>query len=85
MIDSVKQIVTLKASDLPPTFDIRIGAMEYPFELESMDAHFVYMRSTSTDETVNIPRDEMITILIPDTWENAKWDIALGLMQEGVL
>ena len=85
MIQSIKQIVTLKAEMLPPTFDILVGATEYPFELESMDSHYVYMLSTSTDEIVNIPRDEMITILVPDTWDNAKWDISLALMNEGIL
>lgn len=85
MIESVKQIATMKASDLPPTFDVQVGLFSYPMELESMDAQYVYIRSTDTDETIYIPRDEMITILIPDTWENAKWDISLGLMTEGVL
>lgn len=85
MIQSIKQIVTIKAEMLPPTFDILVGATEYPFELESMDAHYVYMISTSTDEVVNIPRNEMITILVPDTWDNAKWDISLALMNEGIL
>jgi hypothetical protein len=85
MIDSVKQIVTVKAEMLPPTFDILVGATEYPFELESMDSHFVYMVSTSTNEVVNIPRDEMVTILVPDTWDNSKWDIGLSLMNQGIL
>ena len=85
MIESVKRIATMKASDLPPTFDVQVGLFAYPMELESMDAHYVYMRSTDTDETIYIPRDEMITILIPDTWDNAKWDISLALMTDGVL
>ena len=85
MIDSIKEIRTVKACDLPPTFDIRVGAVEYAFEIDSMDTHYVYMLCTSTNEIVNIPRDEMITILVPDTWENAKWDISLALMNEGVL
>ena len=83
MIQSIKQIVTLKAEMLPPTFDIRIGNREIPMEVESMDAHYVYLRSGG--ETIYIPRDEMMTVLIPDTWENAKWDIALSLMNEGAL
>lgn len=85
MIESIKEIRTMKACDLPPTFDILVGTTEYPFEIESMDSHYVYMISTSTDEIVNIPRDEMITILVPDTWENAKWDISLALMNDGIL
>ena len=85
MIDSIKEIRTVKACDLPPTFDIRVGAVEYAFEIDSMDTHYVYMLCTSTNEIVNIPRDEMITILVPDTWENAKWDIALGLMEKGLI
>ena len=85
MIESVKQIATMKAIDLPPTFDIRVGAMDYAFELDGMDESFVYMLCTTTNEIVNIPRDEMITILVPDTWENAKWDISLALMNEGIL
>lgn len=85
MIESVKQIATMKASDLPPTFDVQVGLFTYPMEIEGMDMHFVYMRSTDTDETIYIPRDEMITILIPDTWDNAKWDISLALMTDGVL
>ena len=85
MIESVKQIKTMKAIDLPHTFDILVGATEYPFELEQVDAHYVYMRSTSTDETVYIPRDAEVTILIPDTLDNAKWDLSLALMQDGLL
>lgn len=85
MIDSIKQIHTVKACYLPPTFDIRVGAMDYAFELDGMDESFVYMLCTTTNEIVNIPRDEMITILVPDTWENAKWDISLALMNEGIL
>ena len=85
MIQSIKQIVTIKAEMLPPTFDVLVGTTEYPFELESMDAHYVYMISTSTDEIVNIPRDEMITILVPDTMENAAMDIELDLMAQGIL
>lgn len=83
MIDSIKQIATVKASDLPPTFDIRIGNREIPIEVESMDAHYVYLRSG--DETIYIPRDEMMTILIPDTWENARFDIEFDLMQKGLI
>lgn len=85
MINSVKQIQTMKAIDLPHTFDVLVGQTSYPFELESADAHYVYMRSTDTDETIYIPRDEMITVLIPDTLENAALDIEMDLMQQGLL
>ena len=85
MITSVKQIKTMKASDLPPVFDIRVGVVEYPFELQDMDTNYVYALSTLTGEVINIPRDEMVTVLIPDTWENAALDIELGLMQQGVI
>lgn len=85
MIDSIKHIQTVKASDLPPTFDVQVGLFTYPMELERMDAQYVYVRSTDTDETIYIPRDEMVTILVPDTWENAKWDISFALMQQGAL
>ena len=85
MIESVKQIKTMKASDLPPTFDIQVGLFCYPMEVESMDATYVYMRSTDTDETIYIPRDEEIAILVPDTWDNAALDIELDLMQKGVI
>lgn len=82
MIDKVSEIRIVKASDLPPTFDIMVGNTIYPFELESMDAHYVYMIDTTSGETVHIPRDAEISILVPDTWDNAKWDIALSLIDE---
>jgi hypothetical protein len=85
MIETVKQIKTMKAVDLPPTFDVQIGTFAYPMEIERMDAHYVYMRSTDTDETIYIPKDEEITILVPDTWENAALDIEFDLMQQGLL
>lgn len=85
MIDSIKEIRTVKACDLPPTFDIRVGANEFAFELDGMDESFVYMLCTTTNEIVNIERDADITILVPDTWDNAKWDISLALMTEGML
>ena len=85
MITSVKQIKTMKAIDLPPTFDVQIGTFAYPMEVESVDANYVYMRSTDTNETVFIPCDEMITILVPDTWDNAALDIELDLMQKGLI
>lgn len=83
MIESVKQIATMKAIDLPPTFDIRIGNQEFAMEVDSVDATYVYLRHG--DEIIYIPRDEMMTVLIPDTWDNAKWDISLALMQQGAL
>lgn len=85
MITSVKEMKTMKAIDLPHTFDIRVGAIEYPFEIDGVDEGYVYIKDTTNNEIIYIPRDEMITVLIPDTWENAKWDIALGLMNEGIL
>jgi hypothetical protein len=85
MITSVKQIKTMKAIDLPHTFDVRIGTTEYPFEIESVDANYVYAKSIKTNETVNIPIHEMVTVLIPDTWENASLDIEFDLMKEGLI
>ena len=85
MIQSIKRIKTVKAEMLPPTFDIQVGIMSYPFEIESMDANYVYMVETTSGMVVNIPRDEMITILVPDTWENARMDIELDLMVQGIL
>lgn len=85
MITSVKQIKTMKAIDLPHTFDVRIGSIEYPFQIESVDANYVYAKSIKTNELVNIPVDETVTVLIPDTWENAALDIELDLMQQGLL
>ena len=85
MIVSIKQIVTVKACDLPPTFDVRVGNMSYPFELDGMDESYVYIIDTTSGETVYVPRDEDMTILVPDTWENAKWDISLGLMEKGLI
>lgn len=85
MIESVKQIKTMKAIDLPDTFDIRVGTTEYPFAFEDTDGTFVYIYSISTDETVNIPCDEMVTVLVPDTWDNAALDIEADLMIQGVI
>ena len=85
MIDSVKQIKTMKAIDLPHTFDVRIGTIEYPFEIESVDTNYVYAKSIKTNELVNIPVHEMVTVLIPDTWENAALDIEFDLMQKGLI
>ena len=85
MIQSVKKIETVKASELPPTFDILVGSTVYPFEIESMDAHYVYMVETTSGDSVYIPRDEMVTILVPDTLENAAMDIELDLILQGIL
>lgn len=84
-IDSVKAIATVKASNLPPTFDIQVGTFAYPMELISMDRYFIYVRSTDTDETIRINKNEMVTILIPDTLDNAHLDISLDLMAKGII
>ena len=84
MIDSVKQIVTMRAVDLPPTFDVRVGNVDYPFEIQDMDNYYVYMIDTTNNEVVYIPRTEYITVLIPDTLENAQVDIEFALMQLGM-
>lgn len=84
-IDSVKAITTVKASDLPDHFDIRVGSREYPMIFEDTDGTFVYVYSIATDETINIPVDQMVTILIPDTWDNAALDISLDLMSKGII
>jgi hypothetical protein len=85
MITSVKQIKTMKAIDLPDTFDIRVGAFEYPFEIVDWDIDYVYAKSIKTNEIVNIPVHEMVTVLIPDTWDNAALDIEFSLMQKGLI
>ena len=82
MIDKVSEIRTVKASDLPPTFDIMVGTTIYPFELDFMDSVNVWMTDTTSGESVYLPRDADISILVPDTWDNAKWDIALSLIDE---
>jgi hypothetical protein len=75
----------MKAIDLPHTFDVRIGTTEYPFEIESVDTNYVYAKSIKTNEIVNIPVHEMVTVLIPDTWDNAALDIEFDLMQKGLI
>jgi hypothetical protein len=84
MIESVKQIQTVKAIDLPHTFDILVGMNEFRFEIDEVDTHYVYIKD-SEGEIVYLPHNEMVAILIPDTWENAKWDIAFGLMKENLI
>jgi len=85
MIDSVKQIKTMRAMDLPDTFDIRVGTSEYPFEIVDWDIDYVYAKSIKDNQIINIPADEMVTVLVPDTWDNAALDIELDLMQQGLL
>jgi hypothetical protein len=85
MIESVKQIKTMKAIDLPDTFDIRVGTTEYPFEIVDWDLDYVYAKSIKDNQVINIPVDEMVTVLVPDTWENASVDIEFDLMQKGLV
>ena len=85
MIESVKQIKTMKAIDLPDTFDIRVGTTEYPFEIVDWDLDYVYAKSIKDNQVINIPVDEMVTVLVPDTWENAAVDIEFDLMQKGIV
>ena len=85
MIVSVKQIKTMRAMDLPDTFDVRVGTTEYPFEVIDWDLDYVYAKSIKDNQVVNIPADEMVTVLVPDTWENAAVDIEFDLMQKGLV
>ena len=85
MIESVKKIETMRAMELPHTFDVRVGTTEYPFEVIDWDLDYVYAKSIKDNQVVNIPVDEMVTVLVPDTWENARFDVEFGLMQEGVI
>jgi hypothetical protein len=45
----------------------------------------VYAKSIKDNQVVNIPVDEMVTVLVPDTWENASVDIEFDLMQKGLV
>lgn len=85
MIESVKQIKTMRAMELPHTFDVRVGTTEYPFEVIDWDLDYVYAKSIKDNQVVNIPVDEMVTVLVPDTWENAALDIEMDLMQKGLI
>ena len=85
MIESVKQIKTMKAIDLPDTFDVRVGTTEYPFEIVDWDLDYVYAKSIKDNQVINIPVDEMVTILVPDTFDNAATDIEFDLMQRGLV
>ena len=85
MIETVKQIKTVKAVDLPPTFDIQVGTTSYPFELDYMDYAYVYIIDMTSGETVYLRRSDMVTILVPDTLDNARMDIEMDLMQMGMI
>jgi hypothetical protein len=85
MIESVKQIKTMKAIDLPDTFDVRVGTTEYPFEIVDWDLDYVYAKSIKDNQVINIPVHEEVTVLVPDTWENAAVDIEFDLMQKGLV
>ena len=85
MLDSVKQIKTVRAMDLPDTFDVLVGQTAYPFEIVDWDLDYVYAKSIKDNQIVNIPADEMVTVLVPDTWENAAVDIEFDLMQQGLV
>ena len=85
MIESVKKIETMRAMDLPDTFDVRVGTTEYPFEIVDWDLDYVYAKSIKDNQVVNIPVDEMVTVLVPDTFDNAAIDIEMDLMQKGVI
>jgi hypothetical protein len=85
MINSVSEIRTVKAYDLPHTFDILIGQTVYPFEVRGLQCGNVLLRCTSTNEDIYIDQNEMMTILVPDTLENARMDIEFDLMQQGLL
>jgi len=75
----------MKAIDLPVTFDVRVGTTEYPFEIVDWDLDYVYAKSIKDNQVINIPVDEMVTVLVPDTWENAAVDIEFDLMQKGLV
>lgn len=87
MIESVKKIVTVKAVELPPVFDVRVGNVEYPFEIEFVTDNYVYMRDLMNNELVHIHVDESITILIPDSLNDpvTQMEIFLALHNEGVV
>jgi hypothetical protein len=86
MIESVKQIKTMKASDLPPTFDVLVGdSTTYAMERNPDKYGKVWMHCTDTSENIHIDPDEIITVLVPDTWENAAVDIEFDLMQKGLV
>ena len=87
MIASVHRIVTVRAEDLPHLFSILVGTHSYSFEFESMDSLHVYMLSHDTNEIVNIPRDEYITVLVDEDWNDpiVQAELSLSLHNEGLL
>jgi hypothetical protein len=85
MIESVKQIKTMKAIDLPPTFDIQVGLFTYHMERSPDRDGKVWMHCSDTSENIHIDPNETISVLIPDTWENASVDIEFDLMQKGLV
>ena len=85
MIESVKKIETMKAIDLPPTFDVQVGPFTYPMELQGAQNGFVYFLSTSDRQLINVPEDYEMTVLVPDTWEHAAFDIEVSLMERGLV
>lgn len=85
MIETVKQIKTMKARDLPPTFDIQVGLFCYPMEMQCVERGYAYFLSTTDNQLINVPADYEMTVLIPDTWDNAALDIEMDLMQKGVI
>ena len=85
MIESIKEIKTMKAIDLPPTFDVRVGLSSYRMERSPDRDGKVWMHCSDTSEDIHIDPDEIITVLVPDTWENARYDIQFDLMKEGLL
>ena len=85
MIESIKEIKTMKAIDLPPTFDVQVGLSSYRMERSPDRDGKVWMHCSDTSEDIHIDPDEIITVLVPDTWENARYDIEFDLMKEGLL
>jgi len=85
MIESVKQIVEIKANDLPPTFDVLVGQTTYAMERNPNRDGKVRIHCTTTSENIYVDPDQMMVVLIPDTWENAALDIEFSLMQRGLI
>jgi hypothetical protein len=85
MIDSVERIEIVKAIQLPPVFGILVGMESVYFEVVDTDATHIYFRELESGDLVNASHDMEMSIVVPDSWENAKWDIALGLMKENLI
>jgi len=85
MIDSVKQIKTMKAIDLPKTFDVLVGQTSFPMKFVAAERGFVYFISTADNQLINVPEDTEMTVLVPDTWEHAAFDIEVSLMERGLV